>query len=248
MPEKKETYTLEEIEPSLYSNNAEVPKILVGGFLPKGLHEIIDFSHYYYLNNKQKYKKDYYKDYIHKKINNEERKKERVFYYFTNTALYSPVSYFPQAVSIFILNKIGDFSGLVIFFMGRLGGFLFWLTLVYFSIKITPIFKWVLLMIALFPMTIYEGMSNCADSVSIACSFLFFSLIIDSIKNGVTNKKLISIFLLSICLSLGKYIYFGLIPVFLLVILSNKTEWKKLSLFLDLPPFLVTTQKGQKGV
>lgn len=80
---------------------------------------------------------------------------------------YSPVMYLASALGLKLCNYY--------FFAGRIFNLLVWIILIASAIRITPVFKWMFLITALYPTSLYQGMSYSADSFSNAFSFLFFA-------------------------------------------------------------------------
>lgn len=83
--------------------------------------------------------------------------------YTHNNSGYSFLLYIPSAIGIKITSLFSH-NPYTIFYAARLFNLFSWLALIYFAIKLTP-FKWQYMICALFPMTVYEGMSISADSV-----------------------------------------------------------------------------------
>lgn len=81
--------------------------------------------------------------------------------YTHNNSGYSFLLYLPSAIGIKITSLISS-NPYIIFYAARLFNLFSWLALIYFAIKLTP-FKWQYMICALFPMTVYEGMSISAD-------------------------------------------------------------------------------------
>lgn len=133
---------------------------------------------------------------------------------------YSPIPYLASAFAIKI-GEILNFSPIILLYVGRLANLLVWLFLIYLAIKITPVHKWVLLMLSLMPMTIFQGASLSADSFTIAISFLFIAVFLkfsfDSEKKEIDNKDICILSILMLILSLAKSFYFILACLFFLI-------------------------------
>ncbi len=147
---------------------------------------------------------------------------DKIFIDFPNTALYSPVSYIPQAFSIFILKKL-NISPIFIFYGARMFTLLIWIICIWFAIKITPIYKWLFALLALLPMSIFTNMSLSADVVT---NILAFLLIAYFLKLTFEDKKIdLKDFLIIICLSVllasAKVVYTPIILLFLLIPKEN---------------------------
>lgn len=155
--------------------------------------------------------------------------------YTHNNSGYSFLLYLPAAIGIKITSLISS-NPYIIFYAARLFNLFSWLALIYFAIKLTP-FKWQYMICALFPMTVYEGMSVSADSVNIGFAFLYTAFIFHcaySKKDALIFKDVIilaamtilsvffkGLFILSLLLLLipkEKFRYKNLIIIFLLVI------------------------------
>ena len=133
---------------------------------------------------------------------------------------YPPVPYFASALGM-DLCKILNLPALMFLYIGRLMNLFVWLLLIYLAIKITPVHKWVMFLLSLMPLTIYQGASLSADSFTIAVSFLviaiFLKFAFDEAKKSVTKLDLIIIFGLVLMLTLSKPVYFILMFLFFLI-------------------------------
>ncbi len=87
----------------------------------------------------------------------------------------NPVGFFPSALGIFIGQIFND-NALWLNWFARIGSLIFYLAIVFFAIKTTPIFKTTLMLFALTPMTLYQGASITYDVLLISISFLIFAL------------------------------------------------------------------------
>ncbi|MGZ7050337.1 MAG: DUF2142 domain-containing protein, partial [Methanobacterium sp.] len=90
--------------------------------------------------------------------------------------------------------------------------------LVYFAIKITPVHKWVFLMLALMPMTLNQAASLSADSFTIGLSFLTIAFFFNYsfFNRAINSKDIIIMFILIFTLALSKQ---GYIPLLLLLLM-----------------------------
>lgn len=85
-----------------------------------------------------------------------------------------PVQYLVPALGISLGRAVGA-SGATVFFLGRLFNLLFFVCLITLAIKITPVGKNVMFMVALLPITIQQGMSFSYDVFLIVCAFLYIA-------------------------------------------------------------------------
>ena len=133
---------------------------------------------------------------------------------------YPPVPYLASAFGM-DLAKLFNLPVLFLLYIGRLMNLIVWLLLIYMAIKITPIHKWVFLLLSLMPMTIFQGASLSADSFTIAISFLviaiFLKFALDDNKKFITKKDIFVLFALVLMLTLSKPFYFLLIFLFLII-------------------------------
>ncbi len=133
---------------------------------------------------------------------------------------YPPAPYLASAIGI-DLGKLFNLSPLFLMYLGRLANLILWLLLIYVAIRVTPVHKWVFLLLSLMPMTIFQGVSLSADSFTIAVSFLvvaiFLKFALDDVKKVVTKKDIFILFVLVLMLTLSKPFYFLLIFLFFVI-------------------------------
>ncbi|HML04981.1 MAG TPA: DUF2142 domain-containing protein, partial [Methanobacterium sp.] len=119
------------------------------------------------------------------------------------------------------IGKLLNLPPLLLIYLGRLANLLVWLFLTYLAIKITPVQKWVFLMIALIPMTLFEASSLSADSLILGLSFIiiaiFFKFAFDDNKKKINKKDVYILFILILLLSLSKQIYFVMLFLMFLI-------------------------------
>lgn len=141
-----------------------------------------------------------------------------VFTDFPNTAIYSPVSYLPQALSIFVLKKL-HFSIGYIFYGARFFTFLTWIVAIFYSIRVLPAFKKLFMLLALLPMSLSVNSSLSADVVTNIGAFVMIAYIL---KCAFSEKKFTTadftvITLLLILLASAKLLYIPLILLFFII-------------------------------
>jgi uncharacterized membrane protein len=141
-----------------------------------------------------------------------------VFMDFPNSALYSPVSYLPQALGIFLARTFG-FGPMIIFYTGRIFALLMWIVVVAFAIRIIPKYRWLVVLLALLPMSIFINMSLSADMVTNTISFLLIACVLrfSFDDSQVTLKRFFAILLLGIILASAKMVYTPLILLILII-------------------------------
>ena len=166
--------------------------------------------------------------------------KEKQFVGFSNTALYSPICYLPQVVGV-LLSKIFTDNFTIMAYVGRIFNFIVFCIMMYFSLKIIPIKKNLLLFISLLPITIQEAVSLSPDALTIAsCSLLISLVFYLRDKKGLLNRyEKLLIIILPIIIALCKIVY---LPVCLLLFLIPKEKFgslKKKNLFIIILAFVV---------
>jgi len=171
-----------------------------------------------------------FEDVINSKVNINVNKNTEKFVDMSRFAVvtYPPVPYAVSALAI-KLGVFFDLSPFVLLYMARFANFLIWFFLVYLAIKIIPVHKWVLLMIALMPMTIFEAASVSADSLTIGLSFLFIAYILRLalVNHNFTRTDFLIICVLGVLLALTKSIYVFILFLFLLIPTGKFPNYKK---------------------
>lgn len=131
---------------------------------------------------------------------------------------------------VFGANYTNPFNLLLV---GRLSNLLFYIFLIYSSIKNTDKYKLTLFTLGLLPMSMYLGSSISYDSILIPISFYIFVSLMNSFfddrKNFINDKKEYLKFLLAIFFITGiKYIYIALLlPIAVFGFTKNRFNLKK---------------------
>ncbi len=159
--------------------------------------------------------------------------------YFPNSVLYSPVAYVPQIFGM-LLGRLLHLNTYGLLVISRLFGLLCCISIVYYAIKIIPIFKWGMTALALIPLVINQMSSVSADAMMLTTAILFFSLILKySFKEcKIRRKDMLFLSLIYMILCLTKQGYFGLILLYFLLPL-NKFVSKKSYFFCFIFIFLM---------
>ncbi|MDB5272116.1 MAG: Protein of unknown function rane [Chitinophagaceae bacterium] len=144
--------------------------------------------------------------------------KEKIFIDFPNTGLYSPVSYFPQAVSIFVL-RLFELPPLYIFYGARIGTLLFWVFGIFLTLQLLPFYQWFFVLLALLPMSVFTNMSLSADVVTNLLSFLLmaYSLKLAYEEQVVLTRHILVFAILCMLLALAKVVYIPLMLLFFII-------------------------------
>lgn len=180
-------------------------------------------------------------------LNVKDTKTDKIFYEFSNTALYSFVCYIPQVIGVGIGNLL-NLPFIIQVFLGRITNFAVYTAIVYFSIKYLPFNKQTAYVIATLPITFQEAISLSPDALTIAMSFAIvsFTLFMIFTKKDQMSKWQIAIMsLICIIVSMCKIIY---LPLCLMIFLIPKERFgslkKKNIIIITLAIFVVIINLG----
>ena len=155
---------------------------------------------------------------------------QTVFIDFPNTALYSPVSYLPQAIGILLARTLG-LGPIIIFYTARIFTLWIWIAVIAYAIKVIPMYKWLMALLALLPMSVFINMSLSADMVTNTISFLLIACVLkfSFADSPFTLKRLSILLLLGITLASAKMVYTPLILLMLIIpgekYVSKRFRW-----------------------
>lgn len=96
---------------------------------------------------------------------------------FPGSAAYFPLVYLPQAAGIAVGRLLG-FGPLALLYWGRLFNALASIALLYFALRVTPVLRRSLALVALLPMVSFLRASVAADSVTLGFATLFVAVIL----------------------------------------------------------------------
>jgi len=152
---------------------------------------------------------------------------DSVFVDFPNTAIYSPICYLPQATAI-KLTSIFSESSFVFFYVARIASLFLWVILGFISLKTLPVFKPIVTLLLLLPMSIFINSSISADVVVNSITILFFSFVVKCIviASKISIGEQIAILLMSVIISSTKLIYF---PVVLMILLIPSSRFQSIT-------------------
>jgi uncharacterized membrane protein len=206
-----------------------------GGYVPQSIDSFANFYKKYSLNPYCKMNFEYLK----KTFTIPLRSDKIVFKDFCYTALYSPISYLPQSVVLFCL-RVFNVRPAFLLYLSRLSALIFWIILIYFSIKIIPVQKYLLAFLAFLPMSLLVNSSISADVVTNGLSFF---LIAYTLRIALGNKKfsrkdLIIISIVVVLLGFAKVLYATLALLFFVIPVAKIGSLKKYLLIGSLILFL----------
>lgn len=143
-----------------------------------------------------------------------------------------PLPYWSAALGIRV-GAIFECPPLGLFYLGRLFNLLSWVALTYLAIRLTPVFRWTLVALALTPMSVYLAASLSADGFTNASCFLFiayvFRLSYSNPDKVLQRNQYWILFLLSLPVTFSKFVYMSLVGLFWLIpatrFPSKKNRW-----------------------
>lgn len=187
-----------------------------------------------YNNNRDMTYEDYANEFEAFSMNSEE-KKDLIKYYW-NMKLYSPLQYIPQVIGVTAGRLISD-NVVIIGMCGRVTGYLFWLALCAYAIKIMPNKRVFLMILCLLPVNIFSAVCISGDTVTNAVCTFFIAFIYRKVylKEKLTKKEQIVTILTACMVALCKIVYLPLVTLVLLLKYDNfesKKDWKKFVIIL----------------
>lgn len=194
--------------------------------LPVSLTEFLTREDGTYPNREMKYN-DMIKN-LGRRLNKDEKSKFAV----GASGSLTPVSYLPQLVGT-IIGKIANASPVIILWLGRMTNLLAYIIVIFFAIRLMPLQKWkiIIMMIALFPMSLNLAATYSPDAVIIGFSMLAISyaMYLKFEKQKIDIKETLLFGILCMIPTVCKIVYFPLFLLFL-TIPKEKFESKKIKI------------------
>lgn len=166
--------------------------------------------------------------------------KNKVFVENEGMVAYSPLAFVPQTIGITIAKNIYP-SALIMLYVTRLFNLIAFIGFIYLAIRLTPIGKLSMFVIALFPMAIQQAASASSDVTAIGLGFLavalFLKLYIQTAK--ITRRQIFYVLILAVWIGMVKQTYpllilpFLFLPVKLFNSRRQRITVKLLTLFLS---------------
>lgn len=148
---------------------------------------------------------------------------DRIFMHLSTMALYSPIPYIPSTVGVG-LGKLVGLSPLALTYVGRLFNLAAWIALGYAALRITPIFRWVMLLLLLTPMSLFLAASLSADAITNGLAFVLMALVLRTAfgeSETLSVRDVGAIALTTTLLALSKQAYVPLAFLWLLIPISK---------------------------
>ena len=166
------------------------------------------------------------------------KEEDRILTWFGNTSTLNPFCYILAALAVGIC-RIFNTSVVFSLILGRIFNLCIFIIGVFYSIKNIPIFKKVLMVIGLLPITLQQAAAINQDSITNTILFITFAFIIKLIcdKDKIQKKEIGLLYILGILLAFCKLVYF---PILLLAFIIPTERFKnKKTKYLTLISLLV---------
>jgi uncharacterized membrane protein len=140
---------------------------------------------------------------------------------------YSPVPYIPQILAV-LIGKIADTPIMWFYYLGRIFNLVAWIVLVYLAIRLLPVGKWLLAIIALWPISLYQATTWSADALTNALVFLTISMFMYySLREPKIQRRDVAVMtLLGVALALCKSAFWPMAFLFWLVPIAKFSSKK----------------------
>jgi uncharacterized membrane protein len=148
-------------------------------------------------------------------------------------SVYSPVLLLPQAVAMRIFGRRADLPVLPAFYLARLAGLLSYLLLTGFALRLMPFGKWILLVLAVSPIALFQAATLTPDTISNGIGFVFIAGCLRLAKvQEIGSRETSSLVFLVFLLFLAKLNLIPLILLLFLLIVPSQFASKRLYVFL----------------
>lgn len=155
-------------------------------------------------------------------------------------SVYSPFLYLPQAFAVGLLGRLFDSPVLMIIYSCRMLYLLGYIFLTFIGIRLIPYGKWIITVLALAPMAMYQAATITPDAYTNGACFLFIAWVLklEFQENPIGWKQLwITIGITALLLSVKVNGAF-LLPLFLLLIWKGFVSKKMLTILVGAVSFL----------
>src|SRR5687768_3304771 len=148
-------------------------------------------------------------------------------------SVYSPALLLPQAIFMRYFGRPAYLSAITIFHVCRFASLLSYLILVWLAIRLIPFGKWILLVLAVTPMALFQATTISPDAISNGLGFLFIAACLKLAQSQeITWRECGALVLLIFLLFLAKL---NLVPLVLLpFLLISPARFAKIGTYLFL--------------
>jgi len=151
---------------------------------------------------------------------------------------YPPISYLPHIAGL-LLGKLFRASPLLLLYLGRFANLLFWITLVFLSLKLLPGKQILFVLIALMPMSLFLASTFSPDAVINSISLLYIAIVLHLARpeTNLNRNWLLLILVLSLAITLTKSVYIVITFLFLIIPMEKFASRKQYIAFFALMVF-----------
>ena len=136
---------------------------------------------------------------------------ETTLFSYVNTAVYSPFTYLPQAIGIFLAQLFTD-RLMVIVYAGRISNFLLTGLVYWLAVRLMPFSKKYIIWAALIPMNLHEAVSMAPDAMVSALIALLMAAALYlryDPKSRLTANMLVLLYVTAFLITQDKIVYVG---------------------------------------
>lgn len=139
---------------------------------------------------------------------------------------YAPTLYFPNTL-IFLIGRIFDINGILVIYFARMINFIIFLICGYYTIKLMPFGKLLMMTYLLIPMVVHQAISLSADSITNTLTLLFIAYTLNMYyKENITKKNKIIYIIMAALIAIHKSVYLPIVCISV-IFLNRKKETKK---------------------
>lgn len=143
-----------------------------------------------------------------------------------------PLMYIFSTIGL-TLGRVLQINIIYIFYLTRFFNFLEYIIFTFFALKLMPVFKRTLFVIAILPMSLFQAASVSYDATVMGCSFLFVAICLYIMHNDLKKMYMMSIIILASCLFCIKSgAYFPLIGMLFCIPIGKRLNTKQRITFL----------------
>lgn len=139
---------------------------------------------------------------------------------YATRSVYPPVTFLPQAFVLTVGWRVFDFAIIPIAILARLAGLLMYVLGTYWAIRTLPVGKWVMFILAISPMALFQAATLNADGYTNAASFMFIAYVLKVYSERpapVRRGQVLGIMALAIAVGLAKQGAFVVLPLLLIL-------------------------------
>jgi uncharacterized membrane protein len=188
----------------------------LGGFLPASISKSVAPYKRFYYNLDAKFDMAEFD----RALGTPLKPRDKAFTEFANTAQYAVTVYLPHLPGVLLARTTG-LSPVLTLYAGRISGAIVYALLVMLAVRITPIGKWTLLLVAFMPVPFFVGSVINADLTANALAFLFIAVglrhVMGEERAPLTRREFAILCGLGVSLALAKLAYLPMLLIALMI-------------------------------